>query len=104
ETQASLREGRTYEPMGRELHGAQLLLIGFGASAQALAARALPFGISIMAVDVRDITDAERHKFNLSEAGKPHDLDRLLPACDFVSLHLHRNSGTRHILDARRLG
>jgi phosphoglycerate dehydrogenase-like enzyme len=103
ETQVNLREGRFYLPMGRELGGARLLLIGFGASAKALARRAVGFGMKITAVDVRDIWEAERREFGLSEVGKPEDIDRFLPQCDYVSLHLHLNAETRHILDERRL-
>ncbi len=104
ETQVNLRESRFYAPMGRELGGARLLLIGFGASAQALAARARAFGMHISAVDVREISDGERREFALEAVGKPADIDRLLTECDYVSLHLHLNPETRHILDARRLG
>jgi phosphoglycerate dehydrogenase-like enzyme len=104
ETQTNLREGRFYLPMGRELAGARLLLIGFGASAKSLAKRAVAFGMKITAVDVRDIWEAERREAGLSEVGKSADIDRFLPQCDYVSLHLHLNGETRHILDERRLG
>ena len=104
ETQTNLRESQFYSPMGRELAGARLLLIGFGASAQALAARALPFGMRISAIDVREVSEAERREFRLEAVAKPQDIDRLLPECDYVSLHLHLNAETHHLLDARRLG
>ena len=104
ESQAIFRKRLLYAPMGRELEGQRLLFIGFGASAQSLAALAEPFGMSFSAVDIRDVAPAERQKFNLDEVGKPADIDRLLPTCDFVSLHLHLNSETQHTLDARRLG
>ena len=104
ETQANLHRGCFYTPTGRELEGARLLLIGFGASAMALTARARPFGLRVSAVDIRDVSEPERQEFNLEEVGKPADIDRLLPESDYVSLHLHLNAGTRHILNARRLG
>lgn len=103
ETQVNLRESRFYAPLGRELAGARLLLIGFGASAKALAARARPFGMRVFAVEVREVSEAERREFGVEVVGKPADIDRLLPECDYVSLHLHLNDETRHILDARRL-
>jgi phosphoglycerate dehydrogenase-like enzyme len=102
-TQVNLRESRFYAPMGKELEGARLLLIGFGASAKALAARARPFGLKISAIDVREVAEAERREFGLDAVGKPGAIDRFLPECDYVSLHLHLNAETRHILDARRL-
>jgi phosphoglycerate dehydrogenase-like enzyme len=103
ETQASLEQGLCYTPMGRELEGARLLLIGFGASARALAKRAFAIGMRISAMDVRDVSEAERREFNLENVGKPADIDRFLTESDYVSLHLHLNAETRHILDARRL-
>jgi phosphoglycerate dehydrogenase-like enzyme len=103
ETQASLRQGCFYLPVGRKLEGARLLLIGFGASAKALAARALPFGLRLSAVDIREVSEAERREYNLEEVGTPADIDRLLPGSDYVSLHLHLNAETRNILDSRRL-
>jgi glyoxylate reductase len=104
ETQANLHRGCFYTPMGRELEGARLLLIGFGASAMALAARARPFGLRVSVVDLREVSEAERREFNLADVGKPADIDRLLPESDYVSLHLHLNAETLHILNARRLG
>ncbi len=103
ETQINLRQSRFYAPIGRELEGARLLLIGFGASAKALAVRARAFGMRTSAVDVREVAEAERREFSLDVVGKPADIDKLLPECDYVSLHLHLNAETRHILDARRL-
>ena len=103
EGQANFHQGCFHIPMGRELPGARLLLIGFGASAQALAERARPFGMRVSAIDIREVSEAERREYNLDEVGKPADIDRLLPESDYVSLHLHLNAETRHLLDARRL-
>jgi len=102
EAQASFHQGRFYTPMGRELEGARLLLIGFGASAKTVAARARPFGLCVPAVDVREISEVERREFDLQVVGKPAGIDRLLPESDYVLLHLHLNAQTRHITDARR--
>lgn len=35
--------------------------------------------------------------------GMPADLDQVVSEADFLSLHLHITSETRHIIDARRL-
>jgi phosphoglycerate dehydrogenase-like enzyme len=103
EAQASLREHRFHSPLGNELENRRLLLIGFGASARALAARALAFGMRISAVDIREIPASERHEFRLEVVGKSEDLDRLIPECDYLSLHLHSSKRTWHIIDDRRL-
>ena len=40
-----------------------------------------------------------RHEYGLEAAGTPDDLDRMLPQCDFLSLHLH--SERKHAPDHR---
>ena len=103
QTQQNLRHGRLYVPVGSELENRRLGLIGFGASARELASRARAFGMRISAVDIRDISPEEQREFGIELAGKPADLDQILAKSDFVSLHLHLNEHTRHILDDRRL-
>lgn len=102
-TQANLRAGRFYDPLGIELEGLKLALIGFGASAKEFARRARPFGLQIMAIDIRDIGVDEIQDYGLAFTGKPDEIDRILPECDILSLHLHLTSATRHIIDERRL-
>jgi phosphoglycerate dehydrogenase-like enzyme len=103
ETQSSLAQKRMCAPIGREIDGLRLGLIGFGASARQLARRATGFGMIISAIDVRDITPQEQREFGLRFVGKPADMDRVIAESDFLSLHLHLNAQTRHILDERRL-
>lgn len=103
EAQANFRQRLFYGPMGRELAGSRLLLIGFGASARELAVRARAFGMRLSAVEIRDVAESERKEFGLEAVVKPEDLDRLLPECEYLSLHLHLNAKTRNIFDARRL-
>lgn len=104
QTQEHLRRGAFYTPMGMELEGRRLAIVGFGASGRALARRARAFDMEIMAIDIREIGAAERAEFGVSVAGTPDDLDGVLAGADIVSLHLHLNAETRHILDARRIG
>jgi phosphoglycerate dehydrogenase-like enzyme len=101
---ANLQEGRYYEPLGRELEGLTLGIVGFGASGRELARRALPFGLKTSAIDIRDIGPEEIAEFDLQLAGKPADLDRMIAEVDILSIHLHLNKETRHIIDRRRLG
>jgi phosphoglycerate dehydrogenase-like enzyme len=104
DSQQNLEKGIFYTPFGEELEGKRLTLVGFGASAQALAVRARPFGLRISALDVRDISESEEQEFGLEFAGKPGDLDSLIPKSDFLSLHLHLNAHTRGMIDERRIG
>jgi phosphoglycerate dehydrogenase-like enzyme len=98
-----LRAGRYYQPMGRELEGLRLAIIGFGASGREVARRAASFGLRVGAIDVRDVGADEAREYHLEFAGKPDDLDRTLAGADIVSLHLHLNAETRGLIDARRL-
>ena len=102
-SQANLKAGQLHEPVGMELDGLSLGIVGFGASGQELARRALPFGLKVSAIDIRDVGADEARAFGLQFAGKPADLDRVLAGSDILSLHLHLNPETRAILDARRL-
>ena len=98
---AGFERGTLYGPLGSELGAAHLLIIGYGASGQELARRARAFGMQISAIDVRPLDLAEDVRPDY--LGTPADVDRLLAACDYVSLHLHLNDDTRHFLGERRL-
>lgn len=104
ETQVNLRKGKFYRPVGKELDGLKLGLVGFGASAIELARRALSFGMKISAIDIRDVGDDEISEFGLEFVGKPDALDKIVAESDVLSVHLHLNKETRHIIDARRFG
>jgi D-3-phosphoglycerate dehydrogenase / 2-oxoglutarate reductase len=101
--QARLQAGHYYEPLGMELEGLKLGLVGFGASAQALARRARPFGLRLSAIDIRDIGPDEVREYDLEVTGKPADLDQVVAESDIMSLHLHLTAETRGLIDARRL-
>ena len=103
-TQTNLKQGELYRPVGLELDGLQLGIVGFGASGIELARRAAPFGLKISVIDLRDVGADEVSEFGLEFVGKPEDLDSVIAASDFLSLHLHLNDETRHTIDARRLG
>ena len=103
-TQQNLQSGHFYDPLGMELEGLKLAMIGFGASARELARRARPFGLRLMAIDIRDISPEEQQEFGLEFVGKPDQIDHVIAECDILSLHLHLNASTKHIIDARRLG
>lgn len=95
--------GQLYQPLGYTIDGTVLGLIGFGASAQELARRAKPFGMRIMAIDVRPIEPEILDEIQPDFLGGPDDMDRVVAESDYLSLHLHLNDDTRHIIDARRI-
>lgn len=81
--------------------GRTLGLVGFGASSQAVAVRARPFGLKLLAwtrSPDRYRAIAERLNVELRE------LDDLLRESDYVSIHLPLNPETTHLLDERRIG
>ena len=82
------------EHLGRDVHGASLGLVGFGAIGRAVAARAAGFQM-----EVRHHT---RHP--TGEPGWVGDLDELLAGSDIVSLHVPLTDSTRKLIDARRIG
>lgn len=102
-TQTNLKQGDLYRPVGMELDGLNLGIVGFGASGIELARRAAPFGLKMSAIDIRDVGADEVREFGLDFVGKPEDLDAVIAASDFLSLHLHLNEETRHTIDLRRL-
>lgn len=101
--QANLQRGELYEPLGRELDGLRLGIIGFGASGMELAKRARSFGLRLSAIDIRAISSTEIQSFGLDFVGTPADLDQVIAEVDILSLHLHLNRETHQIIDARRL-
>ena len=100
---ANFPQGLVGQPLGTELPGLQLGIVGFGASGKELARRALAFGMRITAVDIRDVPAEEVEEFQLEFVGKPADLDQVVSESDVLSLHLHVNEETRHLVDARCL-
>lgn len=89
-----------HHPGVHRLAGQTLGLIGFGASARAVAQRASAFGLRLLAW-VRDPAKyrdfAEQHQVELVP------LDRLLTESDFVSIHLPLCDETHQLLSAERL-
>jgi glyoxylate reductase len=82
------------EDFGRDVHGATLGLVGFGAIGRAVARRAQGFEMRVL--------HHTRHA--TGEPGWVEDLDRLLAAADVVSLHVPLTAETRRLIDRRRIG
>jgi glyoxylate reductase len=100
-----VRAGRwkTWGPMlllGPDVHGSTLGIVGFGRIGQAMARRARGFGMKIL---YHDLTRADPALED--ELGATYlPLEQLLPACDFVSLHVNLSDQTRGLMNAERLG
>ena len=104
ETQVSLKARRMYVPMGDELEGRILGLIGFGASSRELARRAKAFGMQFMIIEPLEIEEAALREYEPVFVGQPDEMDKVIAEADFVSLHLPLTADTRGIVDARRIG
>jgi len=103
EAAANFERRVLYNPMGHELGGKILGIIGFGASGRELARRAKPFGMRIRGIDVVRIPDEVLREIEPEFMGTPDDLDRVVAESDFLSLHLHLTRETRHLIDAQRI-
>jgi len=88
---------RRWEPemlLGRDLHGSTVGLVGLGPIGQAVARRLVGFGCRILGW-----TRSGRHVPGVEAA----ELDPLLAAADFVSLHVALTRETRGLLGGERL-
>ena len=103
-SQQSFRDGKLCVPIVGELAGNTLLIIGFGGSGQPLAKRARAFDMRVWVIDAHPVEQAVIDEIKPDLLGTPDDLDRLLPECDFLSLHLPLNEKTRYLIDVRRIG
>ncbi len=81
--------------VGADVGGATLGIIGLGAIGQAVARRALGFGMRVLAWN-----RSARSVPGVEQVG----LEELLAASDFVSLHVALTAETRNLLDRRRIG
>ena len=97
-------QGKIFLPMGIEVQGRKLAIVGFGNSGQQLAKRAKAFGMEVMGIDVKPIEQEVIDEIKPDFLGGSADLDRVISECDFLSVHLHLTDETRHIIDARRIG
>ena len=86
-----------------EVAGRDLGIVGFGASGQQLARRAKAFGMRVHGIDIREIEKEILEEIGPDSMGYTSDLDKILSTCDFISLHLHLNKDTHHIIDSRRI-
>ena len=100
---------RTWGPkvmLGRDIHGATLGIIGWGAIGQAMARRAAGFGMRVLYLPGRRTARSRRALASASaEPSMPQatSLERLLAESDFVSLHVPLTAETRHMIGEAEL-
>ncbi len=97
-TEAELRAGRWrgwgfMETFGRDVSGATLGLVGYGAIGRAVARRASGFSMEVL----------HHTRTPTGEPGWREELDSLLADSDLVSLHVPLSDSTRGLIDARRI-
>ena len=93
---------KTWGPMllmGPDVHGSTLGIVGFGRIGQAVARRAMGFGMTILYHDVMRADTAVETVYGATFV----PLDELLARSDFVSLHVNLTPETRHLMNAERL-
>lgn len=98
-TQRALQSRILCDPVGEELSGKNLSIVGLGASGRELARRASAFGMRIFAMDLEPPAPETIQGLTCSFAGGISDLGFLLDQGDYVSLHVPLNSSTRHLID-----
>ena len=101
--QQAMRKGEwtaRSHPGVHRIAGQTLGLVGFGASAQAVARRAAGFGLKLMSWT----RNPQHHEAVAQALGvRMASLDELLEQSDFVSIHLPLAPQTRHLLGAAQL-
>ncbi|WP_075216527.1 2-hydroxyacid dehydrogenase [Mongoliimonas terrestris] len=86
--------------LGHRIWGKRLGIIGMGRIGQAVARRALAFGMSIHYHNRRRLPHEIEEKL---EATWWESLDQMLARMDVISIHCPHTPGTYHLLSARRL-
>lgn len=81
------------DEFGRDVHGARLGLVGYGAIARALARRAGAFQMTV--------SHHTRHQTGVP--GWTESLDEMLAWSDIVSVHVPLTADTRGLIDRRRI-
>lgn len=92
EAMRAVARGEWNVPLGGDLAGKVLLLVGFGRIGQAVAGRALAAGMRVTYVDTRAGLPA------IAGVDRAGALADALPGADFVSLHVDLNAQTRHLM------
>jgi lactate dehydrogenase-like 2-hydroxyacid dehydrogenase len=93
---------KTWGPLlllGPDVHGATIGIVGFGRIGQAVARRAMGFGMSVVYHDVQRADAAVEAAYGATFL----PLEELLPRADFVSLHVNLTPETKGLIDTEKL-
>jgi phosphoglycerate dehydrogenase-like enzyme len=96
---AAMKRGEWPTPLGRELHGRTLGIVGLGNVGGLVAKLAQPFGMRLLAWSPS--LTPERAQARGAEL---RELDLLLQESDVVSIHVSLSPASRGLIDGRRLG
>lgn len=96
---SQVRSGDWTEPVGIELEGKLLGIIGFGNIGAQVAKRVKGFGMRVIAYD------AFRNEKLAAEAGVMYadELDELLAQADYITLHVPHTAQTHHMIGKAQL-
>lgn len=83
--------------LGTDVHGKTMGIVGFGRIGQAVARRAMGFGMKVIYYDTQRIFPAVEKEFGALFV----DLDDLLRQADFVTLHTVLDATTHHLIDQK---
>ena len=89
--------GRALPPLGWDVAGKTLGLVGFGRIGRAVALRARPFGMKLLYYDTFTDPGPDREDCRYAP------LEGLLASADVVSLHVNLNDATFHLIGASEL-
>jgi phosphoglycerate dehydrogenase-like enzyme len=96
-------EARLLElPVGLELAGRTLLIVGLGASGREMAKRAVAFGMKVIAIQRRPDPELTR-RYGIRWIGGLDDFDDAIARADVISLHVPLTDETRNMMSAERL-
>jgi len=99
DTDRAVKSGGWPTPMGRELGGKTMGIVGLGNVGRHVARIAIALGMRVLSSSRRPDDGGAA-----AVGAEPVALDDLLRASDVVSVHATLSSQTRGLLDARRLG
>ena len=81
--------------LGEELSGKVFGILGFGKIGQAVAGRAIGFGLNIIYYDIEE----KNVESILDKHAKPVRLDDILEKSDYISIHLPLTNETEHLIN-----
>jgi glyoxylate reductase len=84
--------------LGRDVHHKTIGIVGFGRIGQAVARRAVGFGMTVLYHDAASLPpEVERES-----GAKQRELDELLAESDFISIHTNPTPETRHLFSTEQ--